>query len=79
MKSINDSDRRGRPDIVHISLLIANESILNCEGILDMVIHTRNEYAIKINPEMRVIKNYSRFKGLMEQLSRKGVYLRVGR
>jgi len=27
---------------------------------------------IKINPEMRVVKNYTRFKGLMEQLFREG-------
>ncbi len=72
MKSINDSGRRGRPDIAHMFLLIANESILNREGVLDVVIHTRNEYAIKINPEMRVIKNYNRFKGLMEQLFKEG-------
>lgn len=68
MKGLWDEKRRGRPDIVHISLLIANESILNREGMLDMVVHTRNNEAIKISPEMKVIKNYNRFKGLVEQL-----------
>jgi len=68
MKGLWDEKRRGRPDIVHISLLIANESILNREGMLDMVVHTRNNEAIKISPEMKVIKNCNRFKGLVEQL-----------
>jgi len=72
MKGLLDEKRRGRPDIVHISLLIANESILNREGMLDMVVHTRNNEAIKISPEMKVIKNYNRFKGLIEQLFKEG-------
>ena len=72
MKGLLDEKRQGRPDIVHISLLIANESILNREGMLDMVVHTRNNEAIKISPEMKVIKNYNRFKGLIEQLFKEG-------
>ena len=72
MKGLGEEKRRGRPDIVHISLLIANESILNREGMLEMVVHTRNNEAIKISPEMKVIKNCNRFKGLMEQLLKEG-------
>lgn len=72
MNALRDRGRRGRPDIVHTSMLIANESILNREEMLDMVVHTRNDYVIKISPEMRVVKNYTRFKGLMEQLFREG-------
>jgi len=67
MKGLKEWERRGRPDIVHISLLIANESILNRENMLDMVVHTRNNEAIKIDPEMKVIKNYNRFKGLSHE------------
>ena len=72
MNALKDRGRRGRPDIVHTSMLIANESILNREEMLDMVVHTRNDCVIKISPEMRVVKNYTRFKGLMEQLFREG-------
>ncbi len=72
MKGMDEWERRGRPDIVHMSMLIANESILNREGMLGMTVHTRNNEAIKISPEMRVIKNYNRFKGLMEQLFKEG-------
>jgi rRNA small subunit pseudouridine methyltransferase Nep1 len=70
MNGLKGRERRGRPDIVHISVLIANESILNKEEMLDMVVHTRNDYVIKISPKMRVVKNYNRFKGLVEQLFR---------
>ena len=72
MRGLDRWERRGRPDIVHMSMLIANESILNREGMLDTVIHTRNDEVIKISPEMRVVKNYVRFRGLMEQLFMKG-------
>jgi len=35
MRGLDQWERRGRPDIVHMSMLIANESILNREGMLD--------------------------------------------
>jgi len=73
MLNLKEKERRGRPDIVHVSLLIALESILNKEGMLSFTIHTRNNEIIHVNPEMRVIKNYNRFKGLMEQLFLKKV------
>ncbi len=73
MLSLKGRERRGRPDIVHISMLIALESILNKEGMLSFTIHTRNNELIYVDPKMRVIKNYNRFKGLMEQLFLKKV------
>jgi len=72
MEKIPDGRRRGRPDIVHITLLIASESILNREGKLRIYIHTRNNEVIYIKPETRIIKNYNRFKGLMHQLFEHG-------
>jgi len=68
LKNLPQGNRRGRPDIIHIFLLIANESILNRQGMLRVYIHTRNNEIITIAPSMRVIKNYNRFKGLCEQL-----------
>ncbi|HEC76995.1 MAG TPA: 16S rRNA methyltransferase [Thermoplasmatales archaeon] len=68
MKKIKDWQRRGRPDIVHLFLLISQESILNKEGMLRTYVHTRNNEVIYTNPETRIIKNYNRFKGLIEQL-----------
>lgn len=72
MRKIKDWRRRGRPDIVHLFLLISQESILNKEGMLRIYVHTRNNEVIYINPEMRIIKNYNRFKGLMGQLFETG-------
>ncbi len=72
MKGLKQWQRRGRPDIVHVFLLIANESILNKEGMLRTYVHTRNDEVIYIKPETRIIKNYNRFKGLMEQLFEHG-------
>jgi rRNA small subunit pseudouridine methyltransferase Nep1 len=71
MKMISESERRGRPDIVHIFLLNALESIANKKGELKIIIHTRNNQAIYVNPETRIIRNYPRFIGLMEQLFEK--------
>jgi rRNA small subunit pseudouridine methyltransferase Nep1 len=71
-------NRRGRPDIIHIFLLLANESILNRQGMLQVYIHTRNNEIITVNPLMRVIKNYNRFKGLCEQLFREKIVPSTG-
>ena len=72
LKKLPDGDRRGRPDIVHISLLNALESIANKEGLIRVYVHTRNDEVIYINPETRLPRNYNRFVGLMESLFREG-------
>lgn len=72
MKTINEGRRRGRPDITHIFLLTVLESIANKEeNIKQVIIHTRNDEAIYINPKTRIMRNYTRFIGLMEQLYEK--------
>jgi rRNA small subunit pseudouridine methyltransferase Nep1 len=70
LKKLRGSDdlRRGRPDIAHQFLLLSLDSILNAEGKLKVIMHTRNNDIIKIMPETRIPKNYNRFVGLMEQL-----------
>jgi rRNA small subunit pseudouridine methyltransferase Nep1 len=68
MKTIEDSMKRGRPDIVHFSLLGALGSPLNKEGLLGVYVHTFNDYVVSVAPEIRLPKNYNRFIGLMEQL-----------
>ncbi|MET1160590.1 MAG: 16S rRNA methyltransferase [Thermoprotei archaeon] len=68
MKNLRDREKRGRPDIVHVSLLEALESPLNKEGLLKIVVHTYPGHVIFIKPETRLPRNYNRFVGLMEQL-----------
>ncbi len=72
MKNLPDREKRGRPDIVHISLLNALESPLNKEDKLRIYVHTYDGHIIFIKPETRIPRNYNRFVGLMEQLLTKG-------
>ena len=68
MKNLTESERRGRPDIVHFSLLEALGSPLSKEGLLQVYVHTRSDCVILANRETRLPRNYNRFLGLMEQL-----------
>ena len=69
MRNLPDWRRRGRPDITHIFLLTVLESIANKNGLIkEIIIHTRNDEVITVNPETRIMRNYTRFIGLMEQL-----------
>ncbi len=68
LRRLPDGERRGRPDIVHLCLLNALESIANKEGLLRVYVHTRNDEVIHIKPETRLPRNYNRFVGLMESL-----------
>lgn len=68
MKKLEEDEKRGRPDIVHFTLLEALGSPLNREGLLRIYVHTINDYVITVNPETRLPRNYDRFVGLMEQL-----------
>ncbi|MEM2077742.1 MAG: 16S rRNA methyltransferase [Thermosphaera sp.] len=72
MKKLPDKLKRGRPDIVHTTLLEALESPLNKKGLLEVFIHTYGGDVIFIDPSTRIPKNYNRFVGLMEQLLSRG-------
>ncbi|MHA1379358.1 MAG: 16S rRNA methyltransferase [Candidatus Helarchaeota archaeon] len=71
MKELPEREKRGRPDIVHFSLLLAVNSPLFKSGLLNIFIHTRQDKVIKLNPIIRIPKNYNRFVGLIEQLFKK--------
>lgn len=72
MRGLEGADRRGRPDIVHQSLLLAQDAPLNRQGRLRLLVHTRDDIVIHVDPEMRPPRNYERFVGLVEQLLREG-------
>jgi rRNA small subunit pseudouridine methyltransferase Nep1 len=63
-----DSERRGRPDIVHFFLMLCIDSDLSVEGKLRVFVHTRNNDVIAVNPETRLPPHYPRFVGLIESL-----------
>ena len=68
MRRLDDAARRGRPDLVHLFLLTALESRANRAGNLAVRIHTRHDEWIDVDRETRIIRNYNRFCGLIEQL-----------
>lgn len=64
--SLNDSKKRGRPDIAHFCLISALDSRLS--DFMDIYVHTINDVLIWINSKTRLPRNYNRFKGVMEKL-----------
>lgn len=68
MKRLPQAFRRGRPDIVHLTLLSILGSPLEREGLMDVFVHTLDDNVIRVNPSARLPKNYERFVGLIEQL-----------
>ncbi len=69
MRNLPDSEKRGRPDIVHMAMIMFL-SEFDIKG--DFYIHTIDSKIIRINNKMRPPKNYDRFISLMEQLLTKG-------
>ena len=68
MKELKDFTKRGRPDIIHLCLLNALGSALNKSGELRLFMHTVKNRIYEFNPEIRIARNYNRFKGLMAKL-----------
>ncbi len=68
MKNLDNPGKRGRPDIAHLCLLNALGSPLNKIGNLSLFIHTINNKIFKFDSDIRIARNYNRFKGLMAKL-----------
>ncbi|WP_457612145.1 16S rRNA (pseudouridine(914)-N(1))-methyltransferase Nep1 [Methanocaldococcus sp.] len=68
MNKLKDKERRGRPDIVHISLLTILDSPINHEGLLNIYVHTYDNKVLYINPKTRLPRNYFRFLGVIEKV-----------
>jgi len=78
MRKLENSKKRGRPDITHIVLLEALGSPLNKEGLLQIYVHTYSNFVITVNPITRLPRNYNQFIGLIEQLYKQGKVPAVG-
>jgi len=68
MKKLENAAKRGRPDIIHTTLLGALGSPLNRHNLLKIYIHTWQHIVIDVNPQTRIPRSYTRFLGLLEQL-----------
>jgi len=68
MTNLPNKDKRGRPDIIHFTLLSCFGSILARNHRLNVIIHTINDKIIYLNKDIRLPKNVDRFNGLILQL-----------
>jgi len=68
MRRLREREKRGRPDIVHFTLLELLSSPLNRSGRLRVYVHTIGGKVLYFDPSVRIPKNYNRFVGLMEQV-----------
>lgn len=68
IRTLPDSQKRGRPDVVHRCLLIALDSVLAKSGHLEVFVHTITGEIIQLATSTRLPRRTQRFVGLMEQL-----------
>jgi len=68
MKGIKNEIKRGRPDLVHFSLLEATSIPLYYEKKISIYVHTIDDKVIFIGDDVRLPKSYHRFVGLIEKL-----------
>ncbi|MDQ4100914.1 MAG: ribosome biogenesis protein [Thermoproteota archaeon] len=70
MKRLANSLKRGRPDIIHFSLMEALATPLFMKTKLKVYVHTINDKIITIADNLRIPKSYFRFERLMANLFR---------
>jgi len=68
MKGISNEIKRGRPDLVHFSILEATTIPLFYENKVQIFIHTIDDKVISIGDAVHIPKSYHRFAGLFEKL-----------
>ena len=67
MERLKDSEKRGRPDLVHGTLLSVTGTPLYLEGKVKAFVHTYPGLVVDVAPKTRIPKSYIRFRGLMEK------------
>ncbi|RNJ76232.1 MAG: ribosome biogenesis protein [Nitrosopumilus sp. H8] len=72
MKGLRNEIKRGRPDLVHHSMLEAVSTPLYRRDALDLLVHTVQDKVIRLGRQVRVPRSYHRFAGLVEKLYREG-------
>jgi len=68
MKGIDDEIKRGRPDLVHFSILEATTIPLYLQNKIKIYVHTIDDKVIYIGENVHIPKSYHRFEGLIEKL-----------
>ena len=67
MSRLKDSEKRGRPDLVHVALLSVTGTPLYLDGKVKVFVHTYPDIVLELAEKTRIPKNYIRFRGLMEE------------
>ena len=68
MKGLKNEIKRGRPDLVHFSLLEACSIPLYFQEKISVFVHTIQDKIIFVGNDVRLPKSYHRFAGLIENL-----------
>ena len=68
MKGIKNEMKRGRPDLVHFSILEATTIPLYLQNKMKLFVHTIDDQVIYFGKNVHVPKSYHRFEGLIEKL-----------
>jgi len=72
MLDLDDSERRGRPDISHMTLLMVTDSPAYRKGKVRIYVHTVRDTVLKFHGVVRLPPNYHNFVNLMSQLLTSG-------
>lgn len=72
MRGLENEIKRGRPDIVHHSLLAATSIPLYREHKIEVYVHTAADRVIRVGRGVNLPKSYHRFQGVLEGLFRDG-------
>src|SRR3989442_11709994 len=67
MVRLKEDYKRGRPDIVHMTLLSITGTPLYEEGSVKVYVHTRGDAVLEIAERTRLPKSYFRFRNLVEK------------
>ena len=68
MKGIKNEIKRGRPDLVHFSILEAITIPLYIQNKLNLFVHTIDDKVIHFGKNVHLPKSYHRFEGVIEKL-----------
>ena len=61
MAQLADGDRRGRPDIAHMWMLLALDSLLSRREQLRVLMHTRHDELIRVSEKTRIMRSQPKF------------------
>jgi rRNA small subunit pseudouridine methyltransferase Nep1 len=67
MSGLKESEKRGRPDLVHVALLSVTGTPLYLDGRVRVLVHTYPDLVLELAEKTRIPKNYLRFRGLIEK------------